>query len=61
MLVGISCQILAMANFSVFAIISCYIWHVKIKFGSIPVVVWVDIRCHCKVVLELLGNICFHL
>ena len=42
MLVGISSQILAMAEKSVFAIIGSYIWHLKIKFGIIPGVMWVE-------------------
>ena len=42
MLVGISPQILAMAEKSVFVIIGSYIWHLKIKFGIIPGVMWVE-------------------
>ena len=42
MLVGISSQILAMAQKNVFAITGSYIWHLKIKFGIIPGVMWVE-------------------
>ena len=42
MLVGSSSQILVMAQKNVFAIIGSYIWHLKIKFGIIPGVMWED-------------------